>query len=204
MHGVEPRHCRACATGTRGAAIHCDRGLAMNRASIRVGLLCGLLMMLGMGLSACATGLLGRDRWKEEALQYDGNTVVVERSQSYGGRGEIGQGTPISEYRLAFALPGSGQTIEWESEYSQDVGRGNLHLLALHVLKGTPYVITEDIIWSDVSQHWTTGYNVQQLNPDGSLDFRVGGGVAINTVFSGASALGGGWTYQFSVSGGVF
>ncbi|WP_324779516.1 calcium-binding protein [Thiobacillus sedimenti] len=64
--------------------------------------------------------------------------------------------------------------------------------------------ITEDIIWTDVSQHWTAGYNVQQLNADGSLDFQVGGGVAINTVFSGASALGGGWTYQFSVVGGVF
>ena len=115
----------------------------MNRGPIRAGLLCVLLMMLETGLSACATGLLGGDRWKEEALQYDGGTVVVERLQSYGGRGEIGQGTPISEYRLAFALPGSGQTIEWESGYSQDVGRANLHPLALHVLKGTPYVITE-------------------------------------------------------------
>lgn len=26
----------------------------------------------------------------------------------------------------------------------------------------------------------------------------------INTPFAGASALGGGWTYQFTVSGGVF
>ncbi len=64
--------------------------------------------------------------------------------------------------------------------------------------------ITADIIWTDVSQHWTAAYNLQQLNPDGSLDFQVGGGVAINTPFAGASALGGGWTYQFSVSGGVF
>lgn len=64
--------------------------------------------------------------------------------------------------------------------------------------------ITADIIWTDVSQHWTAAYNLQQLNPDGSLDFQYGGGVAINTVFSGASALGGGWAYQFSVVGGVF
>lgn len=39
---------------------------------------------------------------------------------------------------------------------------------------------------------------------DGSLDLQVGGGIVINTVFSGASALGGGWTYQFSVVGGTF
>lgn len=101
------------------------------------------LMILGWGMSAYAAGLLGDDRWKEEALQYDGSKLVVERSQSYGGRGEIGQGAPISEYRLVFALPGSRQTIEWESGYSQDVGRANLHPLAIHVLSGTPYVITE-------------------------------------------------------------
>ena len=101
------------------------------------------IMILGGSMSACATGLPGGDSWKEEALQYDGSKLIVERSQSYGGRGEIGQGTPISEYRLSFVLPGSRQTIEWESGYSQDVGRANLHPLALHVLKGTPYVITE-------------------------------------------------------------
>lgn len=95
-------------------------------------------------MSACATeGLFGVDSWKEEALQYDGSKLIVERSQSYGGRGEIGQGTPISEYRMAFTLPGSQQTIEWESGYSEDVGRANLHPLALHVMNGTPYVITE-------------------------------------------------------------
>lgn len=64
--------------------------------------------------------------------------------------------------------------------------------------------ITEDIIWTDVSQHWTAGYNLLQMYQDGSLDLQLGGGVAVNTPFAGASALGGGWTYQFSVSGGVF
>ncbi|MBI1285333.1 MAG: hypothetical protein GC183_13530 [Thiobacillus sp.] len=102
-----------------------------------------VLMALGCCMSACATGLLGGDNWKEEALQYDGSTLVVERSQSYGGRAEIGQGAPIREYHLSFTLPGSRQTIEWESGYSEDVGRANLHPLALHVMNGTPYVITE-------------------------------------------------------------
>lgn len=101
------------------------------------------MAILGCGTSACATALRGGDNWQEEALQYDGSKLVVERSQSYGGRSEIGQGAPISEYRLAFTLPGSHQIIEWESGYSEDVGRANLHPLALHVLNGTPYVITE-------------------------------------------------------------
>ena len=102
-----------------------------------------VLMALGSCISACANGLVGGDSWEEQALQYDGSTLDVERSQSYGGRGEIGQGAPIRAYRLSFSLPGSRQTIEWESGYSDDVGRANLHPLALHVLNGTPYVITE-------------------------------------------------------------
>lgn len=104
----------------------------------------GLLTMI-VSMSACATGPLGigSDSWKEEAQQYNGSTIIVERSQDYGGRGEVGQGAPIRDYRLSFTLPGSARAIEWESDYSEDVGRANLHPLAVHVLNGTPYVITE-------------------------------------------------------------
>jgi hypothetical protein len=105
----------------------------------------GLVLAMGVSMNACATGTvgLGGDSWKEQALQYDGSVIIVKRFQSYGGRGEIGQGAPIRDYRLIFTLPGAGQPIEWESDYSEDVGRANLHPLALHVLNGTPYVITE-------------------------------------------------------------
>ena len=85
----------------------------------------------------------GGDSWEEEALQYDGGKIIVKRSQDYGGRHEIGQGAPIKDYYLSFTLPGSNQSIKWESEYSEDIGRANLHPLALHVLNGTPYIITE-------------------------------------------------------------
>lgn len=104
-----------------------------------------LVLILGGSMSACATGAvgLGGDSWKEQALQYDGSAIIVERSQDYGGRSEIGQGAPIRDYRLTFTLPGAGQSIEWKSDYSEDVGRANLHPLALHVLDGTPYVISE-------------------------------------------------------------
>jgi len=64
--------------------------------------------------------------------------------------------------------------------------------------------ITGDIIWADVSQHWTPGYNVLQMYQDGSVAFQVYGGVAINSSFAGGSVLGGGWTYQFSILGGSF
>lgn len=104
----------------------------------------GFLLMMGASMNTDA-GLfgVGGDSWKEEVLLHDGSKIIVKRSQSYGGRGEIGQGTPIREYNISFTLSSSSKPIEWKSEYSEDVGRANLHPLALHVLSGTPYIITE-------------------------------------------------------------
>lgn len=103
----------------------------------------GLILALGMSMSACA-GLLGfgGDSWKEEVLLHDGSKIIVKRSQSYGGRHEIGQPSPIKEHTISFKLPGSKKTIEWTSEYSEDVGHANFDLLAVHVLNGTPYIVT--------------------------------------------------------------
>ena len=104
----------------------------------------GLILMMGVSMSAGA-GLFGfgGDSWKEEVLLHDGQKIIVERAQSYGGRREIGQSAPIKEHTLTFELPNSGKTIKWTSEYSEDVGRANFNLLALHVLNGTPYIIAE-------------------------------------------------------------
>jgi len=110
---------------------------------LRVVKIVGLALALGVSMSADA-GLFGSSKsWKEEVLLHDGSTIIVERSQDYGGLREVGQRAPIRDYRLSFTLPGSARAIEWESDYSEDVGRANLHPLALHVLNGTPYVIAE-------------------------------------------------------------
>jgi len=104
----------------------------------------GLLLMMGVSMSADAGWFgFGGDSWKEEALLHDGQKVIVERSQSYGGRHEIGQPSPIKEHTISFTLPNSNKTITWTSEYGEDVGRANFNLLALHVLNGTPYVVAE-------------------------------------------------------------
>jgi hypothetical protein len=34
---------------------------------------------------------IGGDSWKEDVLLHDGKKLIVERSQTYGGRHEIGQ-----------------------------------------------------------------------------------------------------------------
>ena len=102
----------------------------------------GFLLMMGVSMSAEA-GLFGfgGDSWKEEVLLHDGSKLVLQRSQSYGGRREVGQSAPIKEHTVSFALPGSGKTIAWTSEYSADVGRANFTLLAVHLVAGTPYVV---------------------------------------------------------------
>jgi len=100
------------------------------------------LVILGGGMGACATGGSGTS-WKEEVLLHDGQRIIVERSFSRGGLHEPGQRLPIMEQDLTFNLPGSSKAITWKSEYSQDVGRSNFNLLALDILNGTPYIVTE-------------------------------------------------------------
>jgi hypothetical protein len=93
-------------------------------------------------MSACA-GLfdIGSENWKEEVLLHDGRTIIVERSQSRGGRGEVGQ-SPIKERSIAFTLPGSRNEIIWRDEYSKDVGHANFDLLALHIMNDKAYIVT--------------------------------------------------------------
>ena len=102
----------------------------------------GLVLTLGVSMNAYAGFLgLGGDSWKEEVLLHDGSKIIVKRSQSYGGRHEIGQPSPIKEHTISFTLPNSNKTITWTSEYGEDLGRTNFNLLALHVLNGTPYIV---------------------------------------------------------------
>lgn len=93
-------------------------------------------------MSACATGGSSTS-WKEEVLMYDGSKIVVERSQTYGGRHEIGQSPPIKEHTISFSLPNASKTLTWTSEYGEGLGRTNFNLLALDIANGTPYLVVE-------------------------------------------------------------
>jgi hypothetical protein len=97
-------------------------------------------------MNACAVvGTLpfGGDSWQEEVLLHDGRKLIISRSQTYGGRHEIGQAAPIREHTVTFTLPNTDKAIRWTSEYGEDLGRTNFHLLAVHVLNGTPYLVTD-------------------------------------------------------------
>jgi hypothetical protein len=104
----------------------------------------GFLLMMVASMTAEA-GLFGfgEDSWKEEVLLHDGSKIIVLRSQTYGGPHEIGQPSPIKEHTISFTLPNSNKAITWKSEYSEDIGRANFNLLAVHVLNGTPYIVAE-------------------------------------------------------------
>lgn len=102
-----------------------------------------LVSTVGVSMSADA-GLFGfgDPNWKEEVRLHDGSKIVVERSQSYGGRHEIGQSPPIKEQTITFTVPNTSTTVEFKSEYGEDIGRANFELLALHILNGTSYIVT--------------------------------------------------------------
>ena len=116
------------------------KSLVMLRGLRRV----ALMLMIGASMTACA-GLswLGGTSWKEEVLLHDGGKIVVRRSQSYGGRHELGQPEPIREHSISFKLSGSGRNITWTSEFGEDIGQTNFTLLAVHMLNDVPYVIAE-------------------------------------------------------------
>ena len=96
----------------------------------------GLFLMIGVSMSACSA------TWKEEALQNDGSTIMVTRSQTHGGRHEIGSVPPIEEQSISFMLPHSDKVITWKDEATEDVGHANFDIVALHVLNGTPLLVT--------------------------------------------------------------
>jgi hypothetical protein len=82
----------------------------------------GFLLMIGASMNACAVLPGGGKSWKEEVLLHDGGKVIVKRSQSYGGRHEIGQSPPVKEHTISFTLPNSSKAITWTSEYGEVLG----------------------------------------------------------------------------------
>ena len=52
-------------------------------------------------------------------------------------------------------------------------------------------------------QYWTMSHDTPTLDANGNLSLSYSGGITLGAVYSGASALGGGWTYQFSVGVGA-
>ena len=102
-----------------------------------------LVLTLGVSMNADA-GLVGFGgaNWKEEVLLHDGSKLIVNRSQTRGGRHEIGQEVPINSHKISFTLPGVHEAITWETTIGLGANDSSLGLLALDVVKGVPYIVT--------------------------------------------------------------
>lgn len=83
------------------------------------------------------------DSWKEEVLLHDGQKMVLERTQTYGGKSEPGQSGPIGEHTINFTPPSAGKSFTWTSPYDHEIGRTSFFLLAVHVKDQVPYVVVE-------------------------------------------------------------
>jgi len=118
-----------------------ERERVVKRKHKRLLLSVVIIFLLSLFLSGC---FLGHSAWwKEEVLLHDGQTIIVDRALKRGGRHEITQPSSITEHTLRFTPPGSRKRIFWKSEFDPGIGYSTLDLIALDVVNGTPYIVTE-------------------------------------------------------------
>lgn len=110
----------------------------MNIKKILWRLIMPLIILFSIILSCTASDIVS---WQEEVVLHDGSKIMVDRSQSYGGRRELGQSPPIKEQTISFTIPNTNEYISWKSEYGEDIKRANFTPLALHISDGVPYII---------------------------------------------------------------
>lgn len=104
----------------------------------------GLLLMIGMTMSADA-GLLNYSKsWKEEVYVNDGRVIVIERFFNLGRyRGIESRERAELDQTITFTRPGTNKSISWKTEYRDDIPEPNsLTPLLLDVVGGVPYLAT--------------------------------------------------------------
>lgn len=93
------------------------------------------------GVSMSAYGF-GEASWKEEVLLHDGQKLIVERSQTYGGYSEpASRERQLVEEVWEFTIPGTKQRVIWKSDWGRN-NQDNLSLLVLDFLGNTTYIAT--------------------------------------------------------------
>jgi hypothetical protein len=102
----------------------------------------GLVVILGVSMSACA-GLFGHSKgWKEEVQLYDGRVLVVERHFNLDGYPTLdSRERALLDETITFTLPESNKRISWNTEFRNDLPEPNsLGVLLLDVVNGVPYL----------------------------------------------------------------
>ena len=97
------------------------------------------LSVWGVSMSGCATSTL---TWQEEVLLHDGQKLIVERSQKYGGYLEpASRERQVTEEVWEFTTPDTQQRVAWKSDWGR-TNEDNLSLLVLGFVGRTPYIAT--------------------------------------------------------------
>jgi len=100
-----------------------------------------LLLLLGMSMNACGWG--DSASWQEEVLLHDGDTIIVERAQVYGGYSTLeSRERMLVKETWEFIIPGTKQSVLWKNDYGKTPEKSNLMLLLLDFKYGTPYLAT--------------------------------------------------------------
>ena len=104
----------------------------------------GLLLMMGVSMSADAGLFSHTMSWKEEVLLHDGQIIVAERFYNLGGYPTFeSQERAVFDVTETFNLPGKNKTIVWKSDYSQsDPEPNSLNMIRFDIVNGVPYIAT--------------------------------------------------------------
>ena len=104
----------------------------------------GLLLMLGVSMSAGAA-LFGHTKgWKEEVQLHDGRVLLIERSFNLGGYPTLdARERRLLDETITFTLPESDQKVVWKTDFDNTVPEPNsLGPLLLDIVSGVPYLAT--------------------------------------------------------------
>lgn len=104
----------------------------------------GLILMIGVSMSADA-GLFGHSmKWKEEVRLHDGQIIVAERFYNLGGYPTFeSQERAAIDVTATFPLPGTSKKIIWKTDYDNSRPEPNsLNLIRFDVIRGVPYIAT--------------------------------------------------------------
>jgi hypothetical protein len=103
----------------------------------------GLILMMGVSMSAEA-GLFDHTmKWKEEVLLHDGQVIIAERHYNLGGYPTLDSHnrTALDE-TVTFNLSDS-KRIVWKTDFRDSASEPNsLNLILFDVVKGVPYIAT--------------------------------------------------------------
>lgn len=105
-----------------------------------------LVAILIMGISMNAFGFLGfggSASWKEEVLLHDGQKIIVERSQTFGGYPTLdSRERVILEEEWVFPVPGTGKKITWKTDHRNPPQGESLMLVLVEFFDDIPYIAT--------------------------------------------------------------